>query len=146
MYMWPPREPNNEHLYKYFKKDMALPSPKGPLSAVVPPDAIRSMNREVEKVIEQSSTEKWERDPYVKFTSSQRALIGKRAAEHSVTSSIRHFNKKYPEFSLKETTVRRLKNEYLAEIRKRRHEDAIGKNAVTELPSKKRGRPTCMHC
>ena len=33
-------------------------------------------------------------------------LIGKRATEHSVTSSIRHFNKKYSEFDLKETTVR----------------------------------------
>ena len=131
-------------IYKYFKKDTALPSPKGPLSAVVPPDAIRSMNREVEKVIEQSSTEKRERGPYIKFTSSQRALIGKRAAEHGVTSSIRHFCKKYPEFSLKETTVRRLKNEYLAEIRKRRREDATGENAVTELPSKKRGRPTLL--
>ena len=75
-------------IYKYFKKDTAIPSPKGPLSAVVPPDAIRSMNREVEKVIEQSSTEKRERGPYVKFMSSQRALIGKRAAEHGVTSSI----------------------------------------------------------
>ena len=58
--------------------------------------------------------------------------------------SIRYFSKKYPEFSLKETTVRHLKNEYLAEVRKRRREDATGENAVTELPSKKRGQPTLL--
>ena len=80
--MWPPRETNNEHLQVLQERHGASIT-KGPLSAFVPPDNIRSMNREVEKVIEQSSTEKRERGPYVKFTSSQRALIGKRAAEHS---------------------------------------------------------------
>ena len=115
----------------------------GPLSAVVPPDAIRSMNREVEKVVTEPNKTQQTRGPYVKFTASQKALIGKRAAEHGVTSSIRHFSKKYPEFNLKETTVRRFKKEYLAELKKR-HRDTAGENSVTELPSKKVGRPTLL--
>ena len=132
------------NILNYFsKKDTALPSPNGSLSAVVPPDAIKSMNKEVEKVIKEPGTEKQKRGPYMKFSSSQRALIAKRASEHGVTSSMRHFSKKYPEFELKETTVRRFKNEYLAEMRKRRHEETPGE-AITELPSKKRGRPTLL--
>ena len=70
-------------------------------------------------------------------------MIGKRATEHGVTSLIRHFNKKYPEFDLKETTVRRFKNEYLTEMKKRRREETA-LEAVMELPSKKRGRPTLL--
>ena len=58
------------------------------------------MNKEVEKVITGSNKEKRKRGPYAWFTDSQKALIGKRATEHSVTSSICHFNKKYPEFDL----------------------------------------------
>lgn len=121
-------------IFKYFtKKDTALP----------PPDAVRSMNREVKKIIKQPGTEKQERGPYVKLTSSQRALIRKRAAEHGVTSLIRRFSKKYSKFSLKETTVRHLKNECLAYIRKR-CENTTGVNVMTELPSKKRGQLTLL--
>ena len=129
-------------IFKYFtKKDTALPSLKVPLSAVVPPDAVRSMNREVKKIIEQSGTEKRES---VRLTSSQRVLIRKRAAEHGVTSLIRHFSRKYSNFSSKETTLRHLKNECLAEIRKRRCKNTTGANVMTELPSKKRGRLTLL--
>ena len=38
----------------------------------------------------------WKRGPYVKLTASQKALIGKRAAEHSVTSSLPHFQDTEP--------------------------------------------------
>ena len=131
-------------ILNYFsKKDTPLPSPNGFLSAVVPSGAIKSMNKEVEKVITESNKEKRKRGPYAKFTDSQKALIGKRATEHGVTSSIRYFNKKYPEFDLRETTVRRFKNEYLTEMKKRRREETA-LEAVTELPSKKRGRPTLL--
>ena len=117
------------------------------LSAVVPPAAIKSMNKEVEKVITESNTcnKKRKRGPYmyVKFTDSQKVLIGKKAAEHGVTSSICYFSKKYPNFDLKETTIRRFKNEYLAEIKRRRCEETACE-AVTELPMKKRGCPTLL--
>ena len=44
----------------------------------------------------------------------------------------------YPDIELKETTVRRFKNAYIDEARKRRHDED---SEVRELPSKKRGRP-----
>ena len=56
-----------------------------------------------------------------------------------MTLLICHFSKKYPEFNLKETTVRCLKNECLAEIR-----ISTSENAVTELPSKKCGQLTLL--
>ena len=94
-------------IFNYFsKKDTPLPLPNGFLNAVFPSGAIKSVNKEVEKVINESNKDKQKRGPYTKFTDLQEVLIGKRATEHSVTSSIRHFNKKYSEFDLKETTVR----------------------------------------
>ena len=44
--------------------------------------------------------------------------------EHEVTSSMRYFSKKYPEFNLKEANVRRIKKDYLAELKKRRRNTA----------------------
>ena len=45
------------------------------------------------------------RKPYLYNTPAQRFQIGKRAAEHGVTSSMRYFAKKYHNFPLKETTT-----------------------------------------
>ena len=42
----------------------------------------------------------------------EKLLIGQRAAEYGTTAAIKFFAKKYPELSLKETTVRRLKRQY----------------------------------
>ena len=74
-----------------------------------------------------SKGQQWtgKREPYDQLTDSQKALVGKRAAEYGVTSSICHFKKLHPELNLKETTVRRFKKEYLAEIKKRRREETI---------------------
>ena len=66
-------------------------------------------------------------------------MIGKRASEHGTTATMKYFSKKYPgEFgSLKETTVRRLKNIYQAELRV---SDSKAQD-LTELPLQKTGRP-----
>ena len=75
----------------------------------------------------------------MKLTPAQKARIGKRAAENGVTATIRHFSKNYEELDLKETTVRRFKNEYLLELkRKRLFNDSDSE--VLELPTKKKTR------
>ena len=123
-------------LLKYFKRSSDLPDPNGPLSKELDPFTIRLVNERVKPEIEKSLSGK--RGPYVILTPLQRALIGKRAAENGVTATIRHFSGSYDGCDLKETTVRRFKNEYLVELKKKRHcED----DEVTELPLKKRGRP-----
>ncbi len=64
-------------------------------------------------------------------------MIGRRAAEHGVTATIRYISKQYEDIDPKETTVRRLKDNYLCELKHKRVEPC----KITELPSKKRGRP-----
>ena len=56
----------------------------------------------------QQSSLSGERGPYLKLTPAQRYQIGKRAAEHRTTASIRYLKMKFPDLELKETTVRRL--------------------------------------
>ena len=50
------------------------------------------------------------RGPYAKLTPSQKAMIGKRAAENGVTATLSRFSGRYEGCDLKETTVRRFKN------------------------------------
>ena len=96
------------------------------------------------------------RGPYTYLTGAQRHKVGKRAAEHGTTNTIRYFTKKYPDLpELKETTVRRLKNLYKSNLlqpvqqkepetdNSDEEEDAkvVILNEVEELPRKKTGRP-----
>ena len=48
---------------------------------------------------------------------SQRYAIWKRAAEQGVTATIRYYAKRFPHLVLKETTIRRIKNAYLLEMK-----------------------------
>ena len=59
---------------------------------------------------EQASSEKKRGNKYLVLSPAQRFEVGKRAAEHGVTSFIRYFSKKCPQLPLKKTTMRRLKN------------------------------------
>ena len=56
-----------------------------------------------------------------------------------VTAAIRYFKKKFPDLSLTEPTVRRLKNLYLEELAKKPLDENT--SAFNELPYKKYGRP-----
>ena len=59
-------------IFNYFsKKDTPLPLPNGFLNAVFPSGAIKSVNKEVEKVINESNKDKQKRGPYAKFTDLQ---------------------------------------------------------------------------
>ena len=125
-------------ILEYFKSATDLPDPEGPLKKHLSPQTIRKVNEKVKPEIEKLKRGK--RGPYVKLTPAQKATIGKRAAENGVTATLRHFSKSYEDLDLKETTVRRFKNEYLLELKRKRHCDNSDRE-VLELPTKKRGRP-----
>ena len=72
------------------------------------------------------------RGTYAKFTSKQRAVIGKRAAEHGVATTVRCYEKQFPD--VKESSVRTWRNVYTSELKKWRregHEDiSVGEEAT----------------
>ena len=147
-------------LLKYFKykrdstvsPSASLPEPNGSLKKKVPSKAIELANAEVTKLKE---TRPGGRGPYVYLTGAQRYQVGKRAAEYGSTNAMRYFEKTYPNFpQLKETTVRRLKGLYTANLLQPappkkpdtddsdEDEDAKAMSStVKELPRKKTGRP-----
>ena len=82
------------------------------------------------------------RGPYNVLTPAQKYEIGKKATEIGTTAAMRYYSKHYPELLLKETSVRRLKTNYQADLKERLKmlkEDSEG--TVRELVPKKRGRP-----
>ena len=131
-------------LLKFFqpvKKKPDLPNPNGPLSSEVPPSAISSANTKVLEALGKSKEKtKCARGPYLALTPAQKYEIGKRAAEYGATNSIRYYSKKYPDLSLKETSVRRMKNTYQDHIKVQAASGSTSK-IVEELPNKKVGRP-----
>ena len=95
-----------------------LPVPSISLKIRVPSKAIELAIADVTKLTEKSGA--YGRGPYLYLTEAQRYEVGKRAAEHGTTDTIRYYAHKYrdvPELcQLKETTVRRLKNLYKASL------------------------------
>ena len=83
-------------LHNYFKPVIDLPNP-GPLKEEIRPStmAIRDVNKNFFPVIkhELQPTGGRSREPYIKLTPEQKALIGHRAAEHGVTATIRYYSK-----------------------------------------------------
>ena len=55
-------------------------------------------------------------------------------AEHSVTTALRYFTKKYPELPLKETSVQRFINLYQSDCKQRRASNAAVPAEVQKLP------------
>lgn len=130
--------------FKPVKKKPDLPDPDGPLSSAVPSSAISSANTKVlEALTNIEENKKRTRGPYLglAITSAQKYEIGKRAAEYGVTNTIRYYSKKYPDLSLKETSVRRMKNAYQDHIKKQLASGSSCSKVVEELPNKKIGRP-----
>ena len=88
--------------FSCLSSSLSLPEPNSSLNKKVPSKAIELANAEVTSLKEEPRV----RGPYLILTPAQQFEVGKRAAEHGVTASIRYFAKKYPELSLKETTVK----------------------------------------
>ena len=117
-----------------------LPDPDGLLSERVPAKAIELANAEVEQSKESS---RGRRPLYLILTPLQHYEVGRRASEHGVTASLRYFSMKYPQLSLKETTLRRLKNLYRSTLKStlaKSSDDSL-RGEIQELPCKKTDRP-----
>ena len=123
-------------IWDYFKPTIKLPNPEGPLKVEIRPSTIRAVNEKIfptmESGLKNPAVFRRSREPYTKLTPEQKAVIGRRAAEHGITATIRHFSKRYDNMELKETTVRRLKKNYLSELKRKRAEPC----EITELPPK----------
>jgi len=103
-----------DDILKYFKpvptsspSSPSLPDPDGPLSRKIPAKAIELVN------VKDMEATKARRgcSPYLYLTPGQQYEVGKRAAEHGVTATLRYYDK-YKDLQLTETTVRRLKGLY----------------------------------
>ena len=77
-------------ILNYIKRSSDLPDPEGPLSKDLKSETIRLVNQKVKPEIDKA--QRGERGPYDKLTSSQKTVIGKRATQHRVTATIRHFS------------------------------------------------------
>ena len=77
-------------IFKYFqrvpKPSDALPDPNGSLSLKLPSSAIQQAYNHASPGIERQAT--GGRGPYLILTPLQRFQVGKRASEHSVTSTL----------------------------------------------------------
>ena len=73
---------------------------------------------------------------YKHFTPKKKTHIGKRAAEHGVTATLRFFSKVFPACPLKESSLRTRKKKYEEELAKNKR---AGKEmVVTELVGQER--------
>ena len=82
-------------LFRYFKKEKDnLPDSHGSLAQSVPSTSIAAANSEVRSVIVSHNSKK--RGHYEKYTPEQKAMIGKRAAEHGVVAAVRYYIKDFP--------------------------------------------------
>ena len=96
-------EQRSMSLYKYFQPTVMLPDPEGPLKKDICSLTIQIVNDKVRTELEKKP--QGSRNPYLKLTPAQKAIVGKRAAEHGVTAAIRYFSPRFPDLELKETTV-----------------------------------------
>ena len=89
-------------LLRYFSvvsADHEATRPQGALARDMPLSAISAANTEVKRMQnEQQPTPKLKpkRELYTRFMDGQKVEIAKRAAEHRIASTIRHFAMKYP--------------------------------------------------
>ena len=86
-------------ILKYFhpvKQKPDLPDPNGPLSQSLPSTAIAAANVKVTDALNEAEVKKSAsrtRGTYSFLTSAQKYEVGKRAAEHGVTATIRYYGK-----------------------------------------------------
>ena len=118
-------------LFKYFKPlkrefPNEVPHPEFPDHKLSDPDYL--LNKKIQSAAIVKANEAFfaaikvsakSRGSYANFTPAQRFKIGKRATELGVTATIYYYKKQFPELALKGTMVRRIKNLYLKEIKKR---------------------------
>ena len=116
-------------------KSNCLPDPNSELSKVVPSSSIEATNTVVHEALEK----RLPRGPYILLTPAQKYSIGKRAADNGTTATLRYLAKTFPDLTLKETTVRRFKNNYQSTLKTA--SDGTCSSDASELLSKKGRRP-----
>ena len=94
-------------LYRYIQTSdtsTTLPDPRGPLSRLVPLSSIASANEKVKDL--------WKNEERIagrkgtRYLKELKAEIGRRAAEHGVSATVRFYAQKLPDHVLKESSVR----------------------------------------
>ena len=84
-----------------------VPDPCGSLGQEVGNNLTEEANKKVALVLENSSlngSTKQRRDPYLKLTLKQKAIVAKYAVEHGVVREIRRFSKEFCS-TLEESTI-----------------------------------------
>ena len=103
----------NFTMWKYLKRISAenkpstkdcLPQESGPLSRSIPSSAIASANKAVLKSME-SAMKQEGRGKYGKYSSKERAEVGRRAAEFGITSTIKYYETVNPLRQLPSSSV-----------------------------------------
>jgi len=130
-----------------------LPNPSGVLSKAIPSSAIQSANTAVREVLIEREAPNAKRGRYQHYSDKEKAEIAKRAIDHGITDTVRHYASLYPERSeIPVSSVATWKARYLKELKIRVREsqkenqgENQGENmqevVISELPNKKRGRP-----
>ena len=112
-----------------------MPNPSGPLSREVPSLAIVAANKEVRQL-----TSKSLRGSYHKYTSKERADIGRYAPSNGVQAAKLKFSREM-QVKINESTVRLFKNQYKLELEaKRAGAELESDTTISVLNVKKRGR------
>ena len=98
-------------------------------------EATLEANKAVESLLTQQNGGKRKRKPYRRFSDTDRAVIGKYAAEHGNAEAMKRFKQEFPE--LPESTVRSFKIKYTSAV----EAGQSSGEAIDKIPSKRRGRP-----
>ncbi len=123
----------NMSILQYFKKTncadnkggtINFPDPRGSLVTTIPSTAIASANCEIRCLMnkKQKHGEGNRRGNYNKYTSKQRATVGKFDVEHGVMSAKKKISIKF-KMDINESSVRLFKSEYLKERRRKLEAD-----------------------
>ena len=111
---------------------VSLPTPE---QTGIGEEATLEANKAVESLLTQQDGGKRKRKPYRRFSDTDRAVIGKYAAEHGNAEAMKKFKQEFPE--LPESTVRSFKIKYTNAL----EAGQSSGEAIDKIPSKRRGRP-----
>ena len=107
-----------------------LPQESGPLSRNVPSSAIASANKAVLKSMENAKQVR--RGKYGKYSSKEKADIGRKAVEFGITATMKYYESVNPQRQLPSSSVYTWKVQYLNELAKRNGEEL----PIKDLPQK----------
>ena len=122
-----------------------LPNPSGVLSKSIPSSAIKAANTAIREVLIEKEEPDAKRGRYQHYSRKERAEIAKRAIDHGITDTIRHYASLHPaRDKIPVSSVATWKARYLRElkilVREHQHEnqgESKQEVVINELPNKK---------